>query len=209
MPIVLIRKLRLSWWQSWNWHKRSLDTNHSALVARLIKLLTWGNENLWTNILLRGVVFINDNYWYCPSQSFCCHQDPEEVELITCVELFFSIKVRCCYCSAMSNSLQPHGPQHARLLVLHYLLEFAQTHVHWVSDAIQTSHPLLPSSPLPSIFPSIRVFSNESALHIRWPKYWSFSLSPSTSKEYSELIFLSNEWPNTWWVGSDLVKNML
>ena len=45
---------------------------------------------------------------------------------------------------------------------------------------------------LPSIFPSIRVFSNESALHIRWPKYWSFSLSTSTFKEYSELIFLSN-----------------
>ena len=116
MPIVLIRKLRLSWWQSWNWHKRSLDINHSALVARLIKLLTWGNENLWTNILLRDVVFINDNYWYWPSQSFCCHQDPEEVELITRVELFFSIKLCCCYCSVMSNSLQPHGLQHARLL---------------------------------------------------------------------------------------------
>ena len=68
--------------------------------------------------------------------------------------------------------------------VLHYLLEFAQTHVHWVSDAIQTSHPLLPLL-LTSIFPSIKVFSNEAALCIRWPKYWSFSFSVSSSNEYS------------------------
>ena len=74
------------------------------------------------------------------------------------------------------------------LPVLHYLLEPTQTHVHWVSDAIQSSHPL--SSPFlpPSIFPSIRVFSNESVLCIRWPKYWSFSFSISTSNEYSGLI---------------------
>ena len=59
--------------------------------------------------------------------------------------------------------------------VLHCLLEFAQTPVHWVGDAIQQSHPLMPLPLLPSIFPSIRVFSNESALRIRWPKNWSFS----------------------------------
>ena len=70
--------------------------------------------------------------------------------------------------------------------VLHYLPEFAQTHIHWVNDAIQPSHPLCPRFLLPSIFPNIRVFSSESALHIRWPKYWSFSISPSS--EYSGLI---------------------
>ena len=59
--------------------------------------------------------------------------------------------------------------------VLHYLPEFAQIHVHWVSDAIQPSHPLLPPSPPAFIFPNIRLFSNELALHIRRPKYWSFS----------------------------------
>ena len=67
--------------------------------------------------------------------------------------------------------------------VLHHLLELAQTHVHWVSDTIQPSHPLSSLLLLPSIFPSIRVFSSESALCIRWPKYWSFSNSPSS--EYS------------------------
>ena len=75
--------------------------------------------------------------------------------------------------------------------VLDYLPEFAQTHVHWVGDAIQPSHPPLPLLLLPPIFPSIRVFSNESALHIRWPKYWSFSFSISPSNEYSGLISLS------------------
>ena len=62
-------------------------------------------------------------------------------------------------------------------LVHHQLLEPDLTHVHWDSDAIQPSHPLMSPSLLPSTFSSIRVFSNESALHIRWPIYWSFSFS--------------------------------
>ena len=67
--------------------------------------------------------------------------------------------------------------------VLHYLLEFAQTHVHWVSDAIQPSHPLSPLSPPAFNLSHIWVFSNQSALCIRWPKYWSFSFSISPSNE--------------------------
>ena len=70
--------------------------------------------------------------------------------------------------------------------VLHYLLESAQSHVHCVSDTIQLSHPLSPLL-LPSIFPSIRVFSKESALCIRWPKYYSISFI-SSSNECSGLI---------------------
>ena len=58
--------------------------------------------------------------------------------------------------------------------VLHHLPEFAQTHVHWVGDAIQPSHPHHPLLLLPSSFPSIRVFSNELALCIGWSKYWHF-----------------------------------
>ena len=75
------------------------------------------------------------------------------------------------------------------LPVHHQLAESTQTHVHSVSDAIQPSHPLSTLLLLPSIFPSIRVCSNESALHIRWPKYWSFSFSISPSNEYSGLVF--------------------
>ena len=61
------------------------------------------------------------------------------------------------------------------LLVHHQLLEIAQTHVLRVSDAIQPSHPCCPFLLLPSIFPSVRVFSSESVLHIWWSKYWSFT----------------------------------
>ena len=59
--------------------------------------------------------------------------------------------------------------------ILHCLPEFAQTHIRWIGDAIQPSHPLSPLLLLPSTFPSIKFFSNEPALRIRWPKYWSFS----------------------------------
>ena len=71
--------------------------------------------------------------------------------------------------------------------VLHYLLEFAETCVYWVDDTMQSSYPLSPLSPS-ALFPSIRVFSSESARPIRWPKYWSFSFSISASNEYSRLI---------------------
>ena len=78
--------------------------------------------------------------------------------------------------------------------VLHYLLEFAQTHVHWV--VMPSNHLILccPLLLLPSFFPSIRTFSNESALRIRWPKYWSFSFSISPSNEYSGLISFTIDW---------------
>ena len=74
--------------------------------------------------------------------------------------------------------------------VYRQLPELIQTHVHWVSDAIQPSHPL--SSPSPAF--SIRVFSNESVLRIRWPYYWSFSFSISPSNEYSGLVSFRIDW---------------
>ena len=74
------------------------------------------------------------------------------------------------------------------LPVHHQLLEFTQTHVHCVSDAIQPSHPLSSPSPPTFNFPSTRVFYNESVLRIRWPKYWSFSFNISPSNEYSGQI---------------------
>ena len=78
--------------------------------------------------------------------------------------------------------------------VLAHFPELAQTYVHWAGDDTQPSHPLsAPSLPL-SIFPSIRVFSDESVLHIRWPKYWSFSFSISPSSEYSGLISFRIDW---------------
>ena len=81
------------------------------------------------------------------------------------------------------NSSMPGLPVH------HQLPEFTQTHVHRVHDVIQLSHPLLsPSPPAPNPS-SIRVFSNESTLRMRWPKYWSFSFSIIPSNEHPGLIF--------------------
>ena len=77
------------------------------------------------------------------------------------------------------------------LPVHHQLPEFTQAHVHGVSDAIQPSHPLLLLPPIP---PSIRVFSNESNLRMRWPKYWRFSFSISPSKEHPGLISFRMDW---------------
>ena len=81
-------------------------------------------------------------------------------------------------CPTLCNSMDCSTPGFP---VLHHLQELAQTHIHWVSDDIQPSRPL--SSPLLlSIFPSIRALSNELALCIKWPQYWSFSfISPLTN----------------------------
>ena len=89
-------------------------------------------------------------------------------------------------CDPMDCSM-PDFPVH------HHLLEHVQTHVR-VGDAIQPSHPLLTPSPPASIFRSIRIFSSESVLCIRWPKYWSFILSISPSNEYSGLISFRIDW---------------
>ena len=88
-------------------------------------------------------------------------------------------------CPTLCNPMNCSMPG---FLALHCLLEFAQTPVHWVGYAIQPSHPLSSPLVLPSIFPSTRVFSSESAIYIRWPKYWSFSFSFSPSNEYLGLI---------------------
>ena len=101
---------------------------------------------------------------------------------------FSSVAQSCLtLCDPMDCSM-PGFPVHRQLPQL------AQTHVHKVSDAIHhliLCHPLLL---LPSIFPSIRVFSSDSVLCIRWPKYWSFSFSISPSNEYSGLISFRIDW---------------
>ena len=86
------------------------------------------------------------------------------------------------------NHSKPGLPVH------HQLPEFTQTHIHRVSDAIQPSHPLSSLLLLPPILPSIRVFSNESTLCMRWPKYWSFSSSIIPSNEHPGLISFRMDW---------------
>ena len=80
------------------------------------------------------------------------------------------------------------------LPVYYQLLEFTQIHVHRVNDAIQPSHPCRPLLLLLPVPPSIKVFSNESTLCMRWPKYWSFSFSIIPSKEIPRLISFRMDW---------------
>ena len=99
------------------------------------------------------------------------------------------------YCSVTKSCLTLCNPLDCNTLgfpILHYLSEFIQTHVHWVSDVIQPSHLFCPLVFLPLNFPSIRVFSNELALRIRWPNYWRFSIS--SSNEYSGLMSFRIDW---------------
>ena len=80
------------------------------------------------------------------------------------------------------------------LPVHHQLPEFTQTHIHRVGDAIQPSHPLLSPSPPALNLSQHEALSNESALHIRWPKYWSFSFNISPSDEHPGLISFRMDW---------------
>ena len=111
---------------------------------------------------------------------------PEKISLPThhLSSVQFSLVAQSCLtlCDPM-NYRTPGFP------VLHHLPELAQTHT--IESMMPSNHLILchPFLLLPSIFPSIRVFSNESALHIRWPKYWSFSLNISPFNEHSGLIF--------------------
>ena len=101
---------------------------------------------------------------------------------------FISVTQSCPTLCDPMNCSTPGLPVH------HQLQEFTQTHVHQVGDAIQPSHPLSPLFLLPPISPSIRVFSNESTLCMRWPKYWSFSFSIVPSIEHPGLISFRMDW---------------
>ena len=94
-------------------------------------------------------------------------------------------------CPTLCNPMNPSMPG---LPVHHHLPEFTQTHVHRVHDAIQPSHPLSALLLLPPNPPSVRVFSSESTLRMRWPKYWSFSFSISPSNEHPGLISFRMDW---------------
>ena len=107
----------------------------------------------------------------------CCSPwSHKESDIVTEQQQQWVLRLEVSCCSIAKSCLTLYDPMDygtPSLPVSHYLLEFVQVHVHWIGDAIQPSHPLPPLLLLPSVFPSIRVFSNELALHTRWPKYWA------------------------------------
>ena len=125
----------------------------------------------------------------CTTRSLCCTADGHNVVRQLYFSFQFSSVAQLCptLCNPMACS-KPGFPVH------HPLLEFTKTHVHWVGDAsnhLILCHFLLL---LPSVFPSIRVFSSKLTLRIRWPMYWSFSFSISPSNEYSGVISFRIDW---------------
>ena len=146
------------------------------LIFWIIWIVNLINITLITDNNVRDYFFTNIKYVlestiYCKKDLFCC-----------------SVAQSCpILCNPMNSSTLDFP-------VLHHLPKLAQTHVHWVSDAIQPLIVCWPFILLPLIFPSIRVFSNDSSLRIRWPKYWSFSSRISPSNVYSGLISSKIDW---------------
>ena len=167
--------------------------------------------NIYTRVYFWALYFISlaDVCSYANAMLFCYHQS---VQSLSPVRLFATpwtaahqaslpitnswslLDLMSIDCEMPSNHLILSSPSPAFNLSQHQGLFQSQPHVHRLCDAIQPSHPLLSPSPPAFIFPSIRVFSNELALHIRWPKYWSFSFSISPSNEYSGLISFRIDW---------------
>ena len=109
--------------------------------------------------------------------------------------LFIAIIQRSCSVAKLCPTLcDPMDCSMPGSTILHYLLEFAKIHVHWVDDAILPFHPLAPPSPPPALNLSQHQNLFQSALCIRWPKYWSFSFSISPSHDYLGLISFRMDW---------------
>ena len=122
----------------------------------------------------------------------CCQCRAKRLDLRT-RELWTRNKGVSCSLTKLCLTVCDHGLQHAKL-PCPLSPEVGSNSFHWVSGAIQPSYPVTPFFLLTSIFHSIRVFSSESALDIRWPEYWSFNFSVSPSSEYSGLISFRINW---------------
>ena len=134
-------------------------------------------------VVLPSLIFVNLPFFHLPHSSslFSSSLFFSTSSFFTSVQ-FSSVTQSCL------TLWNPMDWSTSGFLVHHQLLELTQIHVHWAGEP--SNHLILPCSLLllPSIFPSTRVFSNELALHIRWPKYWSFSFNISPSSDYSGLI---------------------
>ena len=173
-------------------------TVHGVAVSLFtFTLLDWGSPFLW---LAAGWSSLPCG---CLQRGTCIYQIQQGREPLTKTDVKMSCNIirqlTSCYCRwsvaqlwlTLRECMDCSTPD---FHILQHLQEFAPIYVHWVNDAIQLSHPPSPLLLLPSVFPSVRVFSNELALCITWPKYWSFSFSISPSNEYSGLISFRTDW---------------
>ena len=153
----------------------------------------------WSSLIYLHTTVLFSNITYCRSSL-----SPHCISLLPFSSVQFTSVTQSCptLCHPMDYST-------LGLPVHHQLLEFTQTHVHWVTDAIQPSHPLLsPSPPTFNLSQHQGLFQWVSFFRIRWPKYWSFSFNISPSNEYSELISFKIDWLDLLAVQGTL-KNLL
>ena len=143
-------------------------------------------RNQWSFFYLGGVCFMT--HVYSSEKRFSWFTDLIYDEWESLFYIYGSVHISCL---VISNSLQSHRLQHTRLTSSQSLLKLMPIELVMPSNHLIFCHPfLLP----PPIFPSIRVFSNESVLRIRWPKYWSFRFRICPSNEYLGLISFRMDW---------------
>ena len=205
-------------WGNFHFHFLALNTeNKLALVTTWILscplLCLISGFDLWRMFLVhqlfwKNLMWVLENIvlgyvWHCNSSFY---EDKFEVQRSFKGETSFS-SVQFSH-SVVSDSLRPHGLQHIRFPCLLPLLELLK--LMSIESVMPSNHVILcrPLLLLPSIFPSIRVFSSESVLSSRWPKYWSFTFSISPSSENSGLISFRIDWLDLLAVQGTL-KNLL
>jgi len=175
----------VGWHHRLNGHKFEQAPGVGDWQGSLVCCSRWGHKELdtteWLNWTIIGA--------FTKSWSFCSCNIRGHWSQITLTNIVFSSVAQLCLtlCDPMNQSM-PGFPVH------HQLPESTQTRVHRVSDAIQTSHLLLSPSPPALSLSQHQVYSNESALHIRWPKYWSCSFNISPTNEYPGLISFRMDW---------------
>ena len=154
-----------------------------------------GSQKIWTWLRDQTTTYLLYP-WEIPRKTVRISKRSEALNLGECQGWWFSTS-KCCCCSVTKSCPALCDPKKCStpgLTVLQCILEFSQTQVHWVCDAIQPSHPLSPGSPT-----SLNLSQHESLFQwigilISWPNYWSFSLSISPSNEYSRLISFMIDW---------------
>ena len=194
--ILLCLTYFTQWWFLSPSMMLSMTLNHSFLCLSNIELYihtpssysflcwyTFGNFQVQAMVNSAAVnIWIHVSFWIMIFFGYMTRSGISELYV-----QFSSVTQSCPTLCIPMNHSTPGLPVH------HQLLESTQTHVHWVSDAIQLTHPLLSPSPAFNLS-QLRVFSNEPALRIRWPKYWSFSFNIRPTNEHPRLISFRMDW---------------
>ena len=170
---------------------------HSSVTFRSLALISTGISFIFEHVCVFFLTTRNleQKFWETAPQIALgnCSKEAARKGQYTC-DLWWMGNCCCSFAQSYPPVCDTTDCSRPGFPVLHYLLEFSQTHDHWVDDAIQPSHPLSSPSPPALSFLESRVFSNETALCLRWPKYWGFSFSISPSNEYSGLISFRIDW---------------